>query len=161
MAFLQTLERSCRIRMFLDEYYFGNSRLINCIRLLGGPIILLIGVGLWIMPVSRAGVAYAGVCIFYGLYYTLKPGLWIAFREDNFKTIRINIEVKEDVLHLVEEASEAEIRLDSLRRILKRRTYFILEVAKYTKMYLPLNLLTDRQISLLDEKIPKSGQTSM
>ena len=156
MAYLQTLERSSRIRMFLYEYYFGNSGLINGIRLLGGPLVLLIGVSLWIMPVSKAGIAFAGAFIIYGFYYTLKPVLWIVFRDDNFKTIRVNIEVKENVLRLVDEVSEAEIQLDSLRRILKRRTYYILEVAKYSKMYVPFNLLTDNQIHLLDERLGNS-----
>lgn len=160
MAYLKTLERSRRIRMFLDEYYFGNGRLINGIRLAGGPILLLAGAGLWLMPVSRAGIAYAGACIFYGLYYTLKPWFWILVRDENFKTLQINVEVRDDIIRLVEDASEAEIRISSLRRIMKRRTYYILEIAKYTKMYLPFSLLNERECLQLDQQMETGDKVS-
>ncbi len=153
MAYFKTLERSRRIRMFLNEYYFGNSGIVNTIRIAGGQILLAAGITLWVTPVSRAGVAYAGICIFYGLYYCLKPWLWIFFREDNFRTIQVNIEVGEDVLRLVDDVSESEIQLNSIRRILKRKSYYILEIAKYTKMYLPFTLLTEGQILALDKKL--------
>jgi hypothetical protein len=153
MAYFKTLERSRRIRMFLNEYYFGNSGIINLMRMTCGPLLLGLGIALWIMPVSRPAIAYAGICIFYGVYYSFKPWIWIYFREDNFQTIQVNIEVGEHTLRFVEEASEAEIQLNSIRRILKRRSYYILEIAKSTKMYLPFTLLTDGQIVLLDQKL--------
>lgn len=138
--------------MFLDEYYFGNTRLINTVRMLGGPLLLTIGISLWVMPLSRVAVAYAGICIFYGVYYSFKPWIWIYFREEDFRTIQVNIQVNEEVIRLVDDASEAEFRLDALRRIIRRKSYFILEIAKSTKMFLPFSLLSDNQILALDGK---------
>lgn len=163
MAYLKTLERSQRIRMFLDGHYFGNSRFINLVRLTGGPLVLALGAMLWFTPSSRAGIAYAGICFFYGLYYTLKPYLWIFFRRESFKTIHVNIELKEDSLRLVEDASEAEIKFGSMRRIIKRKTYYMLEIAKYTRMYVPFTLLTEGQCGKMDENLrnttyPVSGK---
>jgi hypothetical protein len=157
MAYLKTLERSHRIRMFLDEYYFGNISIINVIRLVGGPLLLIVCYILWTLPSSPSGIAYAGLCFFYGFYYTMKPFLWIILREDSFKTIEVNIEMNEETLKLVDQASESEIKFKTMRRIIKRKTYYMLEIAKYSKVYVPFTLLTDNQCLILDSSLTETN----
>jgi hypothetical protein len=153
MAYLKTLDRSHRIRMFLDEYYLGYSGIIRWIRIIGGPLLLVLCYGLWSLPSSPWGIAYAGICFFYGFYYTLKPFLWILLREDSFQTIHVNIEVNEDTLKLVDDTSESEIKFNAMRRVLKRKSYYMLEVAKFSKVYLPVSLLSEGQCRMLDQQL--------
>ena len=131
----QILERSDRIRMFISEYYFGYSWWMTCLRIFGGPMVLAMGIYLYDSN-ERFAIAYGGFCFLYGLYYSLKPLFWIVFRLDAFKTVPLRIDIHGDNLRIKDPLAESVVDLRGVR-ILKRKEYFTLELAKFTKVYLP------------------------
>lgn len=54
---------------------------------------------------------------------------------------------------MVDDHSESEIKFEAMRRVLKRKSYYMLEVAKFSKVYLPFTLLTEGQCSILDQQL--------
>lgn len=148
----KTLLRADRIKMFINEYYFGYSWWITLMRIVGGPLLIFMGIRLY-GDQERFGIAYGGFCIIYGLYYTIKPVLWILFRQDSFKSVQFEIEVSQDKLMIRDSESQSEVLLDGLQKIMKRKSYFALQLTKQNKIYLPFSLLTSDQISVIDNKI--------
>ena len=97
---METLYRKEKIKMFLQDYYFGYGKWITVLRLIGGLGLILIGLDLYKKGFDKFSVAYSGFCLIYGIYMILKPYLWIIFRLDNYKTENVEIKVSDDYLLL-------------------------------------------------------------
>ena len=154
----RTLLRADRIKMFLNEYYFGSSSLISAIRIFGGPLLVLIGIdfyqGSYLYDRSnKLSIAYGGFCVLYGVYLILKPIFWILFRLDSFKTVKLSVEVYADRIRFKDEFSESEVLFVGFNKILKRKHYYALQLTKYNKIYLPFELLTIEQRSIIENNL--------
>ena len=152
----QILERSDRIKMFISEYYFGYAWWMSCIIIFGGPIALAAGIYFYNSN-ERSGIAYGGFCFLYGIYYSLKPLFWIAFRLDAFKTVPVTIDIHDNNLTIKDAVAESVVDLRAVR-ILKRKKYFTFELAKFTKVYLPFRLLSPDQIARIESISGKSSE---
>ena len=64
MSIEHTLKRSERIKMFLHEYYLGQSNIITLFRLIGGPLLIVFGIDFY-QRNDRFAVAYGGFMFFY------------------------------------------------------------------------------------------------
>lgn len=104
---------------------------------------------------ERFEIAYGGFCVIYGVYFTLKPAIWILSRLDAFKSVEIEIDVNQDKLMIKDSISQSEVDLGKIEKLMKRRNYFAIQIAKFNKVYLPLGLLTTDQIRILDSKVTK------
>lgn len=142
------LERATRIRMFILEYYFGGKLWIKIFRILGGPLIILLGWQLYNLE-DRFEIGYGGFCILYGVYYILKPVLWVLLRLSSFKTTPIVIEVTEDKLKLRDSISNSEVLFSGMQRVLKRKTYYVFEISPSQRIYLPLNFFSQEQHNVI------------
>lgn len=138
--------------MFFNEYYFGGSGWLTVMRIFSGPVLMLIGVNLF-QGSDRFGIGYGGFCVFYGVYLILKPVLWVLVRLDSFKTTKLSIEVSVDKLKFKDEFSESEILFTGFTKILKRKYYYSLQLTKSSKVYLPFDLLTAEQRSIIDNNL--------
>lgn len=128
--------------MFLHDYYFGYGSLISLLRLLGGPVLVLIGLHLFEQGLDKATVAYAGFCILYGIYMLLKPYLWILFRLDQYKTEAVEINIEDDAILLKDALNESKIGFNSFTTIKERRNYFVMVVSKSVRLRIPKSLLS-------------------
>ena len=150
MSFRHALKRSERIKMFLHEYYFGQSSIVTLMRIIGGPVLILMGIDFY-QRNDKFAVAYGGFMFFYGIYYILKPLFWILLRLDSFKTVNLNIEILEDRLSIKNTTSESEILFEGINKICRRKFYYALEITKFNKIYLPFSILTEEQINYLSQ----------
>lgn len=121
-------------------------------RLVMGPVLIYIGFGLYSEADDRFGIAYGGFCIAYGIYYTLKPIIWIAFRWTSFKEIEFDLELTTESIKLKEENSFSETAYSAFRNILRRKSYYALEIEKQVKIYLPKDCLLPQEIQALESK---------
>jgi hypothetical protein len=138
--------------MFFSEYYFGYSRFAMINRIIGGPFLVLVGCNLYNSN-DKFGIAYAGFCIAYGIYFTLKPLLWVLFRIDSFKTINFGVQPLEDRIIFREDLSQTEVLYERFRRIFRRKYYYVFETEIAIRIYVPFSFLSDNQIILLDAKL--------
>ena len=150
MSFKYSLKRSERIKMFLSEYYFGQTNIITILRFIGGPILIFLGIEFY-QRNDKFAVAYGGSMFLYGIYYIFKPLTWILFRLDSFKTVNLNIEVLDDRIIIKDPISESEILLEGIDKILPRKYYFALQLSKYNKVYLPFTMLSQEQFDILNQ----------
>lgn len=139
-----------RIRMFLNEYYFGHSKSLTLIRILTGPILIYMGIR---FLNAYEEFAFAYFSILYGSYLIIKPLLWILFRLNSFKTVNVVIDVQQDFIFIKDEFSESKILFDGFEIIAKKRNYYFLQLTKASKMHLPFYLFSDSQRLILDENI--------
>jgi hypothetical protein len=148
---MKLLKRT-RIKMFIHDYYFGYSGFMTAIRIFGGPLTLLAGISLY-FDENKFGIAYGGFCMLYGIYYTFKPLLWIAFRLDSFKTINLEIVTTDTTIKLIDDVSESVIQFNGFERIFKRSNYYVFDLTKSNKVYIPISLLTDEQKTIIDTNL--------
>jgi hypothetical protein len=141
--------------MFIYEYYFGQRKIVTFMRIFMGPVLTFIGFGLYTDASDRFGIAYGGFCIAYGLYYILKPILWILFRWNSFKKVDFEIDVTPDKLIIKEELNDSQINYLAFKNIFKRRTYYVFATDNNQKIYIPISSLDKESHEILNEKITK------
>lgn len=148
-----TLERSERIKMFFNEYYFGVSIFHRIFRMIGGPIIFYIGIIMYSNAMDRFGIGYGGMMIAYSIYFTLKPFWWSLIKWEYYKTVDFQLEATNDRLIIKEGDSESKTEYSKFEKIIKRKKYFSLRLQKGMKIYLPLDKLSEKTINTLTQNI--------
>ncbi|QKG52239.1 hypothetical protein [Hymenobacter sp. BRD67] len=148
----QILSKSERIRLFLREYYLGQTTWIKIMRLIGGPLIIGTGVQFY-FNAHRSMVAYGGFCFLYGIYYTLKPLLIIALRPTLFQLLNFTVQVEEGRLKFQEDDAESIIQFKIFKSIRLQAGYYALKLPDKATIYLRTDQLTEEEKSLLTKHL--------
>ena len=148
----QTIGKAEKLKLFLREYYLGHSVARNTVRLIGGPLVVGSGVQFY-QKTDKWAVAYGGFCFLYGLYFTLKPFLIIAVRQSAFKATTFEVTVTEQGVSWRFDGGESSVLFAAFRSILRRPTYYTLEVAPTGTVYLFVNQLTEAEKGILDRHL--------
>jgi hypothetical protein len=155
---MKTLYRKEKINMFLKDYYFGFGRWITILRLIGGPLLILIGLDLYKKGFDKFSVAYSGFCILYGVYMIFKPYLWVLFRLDNYKTENVDIEVGDDFLRIKDDKNESKIGFETFIKILEKKDYFSFVINKSQRLRIPKRLLEIDEQGKIQNRIKNALQ---
>ncbi|MBD0779978.1 YcxB family protein [Maribacter sp. ANRC-HE7] len=139
-----------KIKIFLNEYYFGNKSYNSILRIVAGPVILILGFLMYMHGNSKLGIGYSGFIIFYGIYYSLKPFIIIFIQKSRFKNIDPNYQIQSDKIIIQSGKSKSELYYSELENILKRKTYFALKTKSKQGIYLPVRILEAEEIDILD-----------
>jgi hypothetical protein len=148
----QTIRKSDKIKLFLREYYFGHSVARNCVRLVGGPLVAGSGVQFY-QKTDKWAIAYGGFCFLYGLYFTLKPFLIIALRPAAFQPVVFEVVVNEQGVAWQLAGVESNVQFAAFDSILRRPTYYMLEIKATGTVYLLINQLTATDKGILDSHL--------
>jgi|WetSurMetagenome_2_1015567.scaffolds.fasta_scaffold182268_1 hypothetical protein len=149
---MKTLYRKEKIRMFLQDYYFGYSKWITLLRLVGGPGLILIGLDLYRKGFDKFSVAYSGFCLIYGAYMIFKPYLWVLFRLDNYKTENIDIKVDNNFLLIKDEQNESKIGFETFKNIFEKKTYFSFVISKTQRLRIPKRLIENDEQEIIKNR---------
>lgn len=133
-----------KIRMSLYEYYWGQNWWLSLLRLLAGPLLILIGIFL-VQVGDNVSVAYGGFSVGYGIYYTLKPFLRIALRLDYYKTAPLKVGLADDKIRFESPEGYSELSLDTFSKILARKDYFAFRMKRVTAICIPFKILSEEQ----------------
>ena len=150
---MKILHRKEKISMFLKDYYFGHSNWITILRLIGGPLLILIGLDLYRKGFDKFSVAYSGFCILYGVYMIFKPYLWILFRLDNFKTENLEINVNDDLMIIRDDKNESKIGFETFKKILNKNDYFSFVISNSQRIRIPKRLFDNEEQEIIQKKI--------
>lgn len=150
---MKTLYRKEKIKMFFQDYYFGYSKWITMIRLIGGPGLILIGLDLYKKGLDKFSVAYSGFCLLFGVYMIFKPYLWVMFRLDNYKTENIDIAVDNDFLLIKDDQNESKIGFQTFKNIFDKKTYFSFVISKTQRLRLPKRLIEIKDQEIIKNRI--------
>jgi hypothetical protein len=149
---MHTVCRKEKVSMFLIDYYTGNSRLVNVLRIIGGPILICMGLNIYQNEFSKTMIAYGGFLALYGGYMVFKPILFILLRLDSFSTEQLSVEIAADFIHLTSDQSESKLNLESCKSIKQRKQFFVITISKAQKLRIPKRLLKDVEISVLSDR---------
>lgn len=142
-----------KIKIFLNEYYFGYGFLFSILRIIGGPLILIMGLNLYFNGNTKSGIGYSGFMIFFGIYYLLKPLIIVLTQKAWFKNFDLHYEIEPEKIILKSEKSKSELDYSELKTIHKRKTYFTLKTESKQAIYLPIKLLESDEIEILNKLI--------
>lgn len=145
--------------MFLQDYYFGYSKWITLLRLLGGPVLILIGLDLYKKGFDKLSLAYSGICLLYGVYMIFKPYLWVLFRLDNYKTENVDIKVSDDFLLLKDDRNESKIGFDTFKNIFDKTSYFSFVISKTQRLRIPKRLIENEEQEIIKSRIKSHYNT--
>jgi len=148
----QTIRKSDKIRLFLREYYLGHSVARNCVRLVGGPLVAGSGVQFY-QKTDKLAIAYGGFCFLYGLYFTLKPFLIIALRPAAFQIATFEVVITEQGVSWQLAGVESSVLFVAFSSILRRPSYYMLEIKATGTVYLLANQLTTTEKRFLDNHL--------
>ena len=148
----QVITRAERVKLFLKEYYTGNSIWLNIMRMIGGPLVIGSGIHLY-FDSERFAIGYGGFCLFYGIYYLFKPALIIAIRPSLFQPASFNLHLNDDELILQEEGATTKIRFDLFKNISRHPKYYSVKLPGKMPIYFKENLLNEQEKAILDQHL--------
>lgn len=147
----EKLSQFDRIKIFLNEYYFGYGIFFSILRIIGGPLILIMGLNLYFIGNTKPGIGYSGFMIFFGIYYLLKPLIIILTQKAWFKNFDLDYEIQSEKIIIQSDNSKSELDCSELKTVLKRKTYFALKTKSKQGIYLPIKLLESAEIDILNK----------
>lgn len=147
----QNLTQFEKIKIFLNEYYFGYGIFFSTVRIIGGPLILLMGLYLYFIANTKLGIGYCGFMIFFGIYYSLKPIIIVFTQKAWFKNFDLCYEIQTEKIIIKSGKSKSELDYSELQTVLKRKTYFALKTKSKQGIYLPIKLLEKTEIDILNK----------
>ena len=148
----QIITRAERIKLFLQEYYTGNSAWLNSMRIIGGPVLIGYGIHLY-SDSERFAIGYGGFCFLYGIFYILKPILIIAIRSSLFQLVSFDLYMTKEELTLREKGASTTIRFDLFKSILRQSKYYSVKLPDKMTIYFKENLLDEQEKSILDQHL--------
>ncbi len=148
---MTSIYRKEKVRMFLTDYYLADRVWKNIARMIGGPLLILIGVDFYIKNYDQFTLAYSGFCIGYGTYFMLKPFLWMLLRRSLFNKEQVEVTVNDHALWLRSGSDESKIQLSNFKKIKKRRNYFSFIYSDAQVLRIPKRILTSNEITQITE----------
>ncbi|MBT0608797.1 hypothetical protein [Aequorivita echinoideorum] len=139
-----------RIKIFLYEYYFGYGIYFSVLRIIGGPLILMIGFYLYFIAKTRFGISYGGFMIFFGIYYLLKPLILILTRKAWFRNFDLDYRIENEKIIIKSDKSKSGLDFSDLKTVKKRKAYFALKTISKQQFYLPIKYLKPSEIDILN-----------
>ena len=140
-----------RIKIFLNEYYFGYGVFFSIIRVVAGPLILAMGLNLYFNGHTKPGIGYSGFMIFFGVYYLLKPLIIVLTQKSWFENFDLNYTINPDKIIIESDKSKSELDYSDLKTVLKRKTYYALKTKSKQGIYLPIKYLESNEIDILNK----------
>lgn len=147
----EKISQSDRIKIFLNEYYFGYGIYFSILRIIGGPIIFIMGLNLYFNGNTKFGISYSGFTIFFGIYYLLKPLIIIWTQKAWFKNFDLDYEIENEKIIIYSGKSKSELDYADLKTFKKRKTYFALKTKSKQGFYLPIKLLEPSELAILNK----------
>ncbi|MCB9224986.1 MAG: YcxB family protein [Crocinitomicaceae bacterium] len=150
----QEFPKSEKVKIFLNEYYFGYGSYHTFVRIFGGPITLALGIYLYLYKFDQQE-AFAIFTIIYSIYYILKPLFIILKRKDWFENFDQDYTIEPDKLIIQKGNSRSELDYSEFELRLKRKTYYVLKTKAKQAIYFPKSLLEPYEIEILDKLVEK------
>ncbi len=144
------LSQSEKIKVFLNEYYFGYGALYSISRIISGPLIFIIGLNLYLNGNTKSGISYSGILIVFGIYYTLKPLITLLTQKAWFENFDLDYSITPEKIIIQSNTSKSELDYSELNKVLKRKTYFALKTKSKQGIYLPIKNLESNEIEILN-----------
>jgi hypothetical protein len=155
---MKTLYRKEKVLLFIRDYYFGFGGWITTLRLIGGPLLILIGLDLYKKGYDKFSIAYSGFCILYGVYMIFKPYLWVLFRLDSYKTESVDIHIDADYLTIKDDKNESKIGFETFSKILDNKDYFTFVISKSQRLRIPKRLIEVDEQEIIKIRIKNALQ---
>ncbi|WP_299623689.1 YcxB family protein [uncultured Tenacibaculum sp.] len=146
------LSKTQKNKIFLEEYYFGYGVFYTLLRILAGPLILIIGYNLY-TPGNYKGLLFIG----FGVYYTLQPLILLISSKTWFERFDLNYTVTPNKLIIATEKSKSELDYSEFRDLKKRKNYYVLITKHKQTIHLPFEILNQEEIEIL-EKLKEHGK---
>jgi len=143
-------------KIFLNEYYFGYGIPYMTLRLIAGPLILIIGINQYTNGNTKAGIGYAGFMIFFGVYYTLKPIIVLLYSKSWYDNFDVEVSIETDKLLLQKGKIKSEVDYSEIVKTHKRKTYYKLSLSSKQELYLPTKNLETTEFEILENLIANS-----
>ncbi|WP_010522334.1 hypothetical protein [Aquimarina agarivorans] len=141
------IERSERIKTYINEYYFGNGILISVLRFAVGPLLLLMAINMYVDGYRDFSQLY--FMIFFAIYYICKPWIFMLTKREYFKTIEMSVETTDNDITLITSGNRSTTNFEKFKEIKERENYFSLAIQKGLKVYLPKQKISTKDLEVL------------
>ncbi len=139
-----------KIKIFLNEYYFGYGIFYSILRIISGPLILIMGLNQYFDESTKFGTNYSLIFIIFGVYFTLRPLITVLSKNTWFKNFDLDYSIEAEKIVIQSGKSKSELDYSDLDKVLKRKSYFALKTKSKQGIYLPIKNLEPSEIEILN-----------
>ncbi len=147
----QKLSLSEKLKIFLNEYYFGYGIFYSILRIISGPVILIMGLNLYFNGSTKLGISYSGIFVIFGIYYILRPLIILLTKKSWIKNFDFDYSINPEKIVITSGKSKSEVDYSEINKVIKRKTYYVLRTNAKQGIYLPIKNLESDEIEILNE----------
>lgn len=141
-----------RQQVYIYNYYFWQNMLIGTLRLFGGPIMIILGI--WFYFTAQTDpFFYAAILIGYGVYYSLRPFLFIYFKREKLDIGVFEVEISQKGISTINDLGSQSVDFTSLKKIKKFKKWYALYYSNKSILFLPENQLNAEECEILNKRI--------
>ena len=135
-------------RFYIYNYFFGQKSVINIMRRFMGPILTAVGLYLYLFSTikenSTLGYWLIVFCLAYGMFYTIKPLIFVitlASKDETFDfkinkdSLLIKDRLREDTINLIE------------NKLRENKKYFFIKLKNKQIIFFPKDLIDKKAYS--------------
>lgn len=138
-------------RYYIYNYFFGQNSVINTMRRFMGPILTAIGLYLYMFSTikesSALGYWLIVFCLGYGLFYTIKPLIFVIALASKDETFEFKFE--NNSLYIKDRLKEDSISLKE-NKLMENKKYFFIKLKNKQVIFFPKELLDKKAYSLFE-----------
>ncbi|MCF8298182.1 MAG: hypothetical protein K9J13_11600 [Saprospiraceae bacterium] len=140
-------------RFYIYNYFFGQIGVINTMRRFMGPTLTAIGLYLYLFSTikesSTLGFLLVTVCLAYGMFYTIKPLIFVIVLPSRDETFDYKLD--ENFLYIKDRLREDKIDLNK-NKLLENSKYFHIKLPNKQIIFFPKELLDQKAYSLFEKQ---------
>jgi len=140
-----TIDFKDKIKMFLNEYYFGYGPLISLIRVLSGPLLIYMAIN------KKGDSSYSIFTLVFGIYFIIRPLILILTQKKFFEELDRKVDILDSKVIVESGESRAEISYNDFKKILKRKKYYVLRTHANQSIYIPNYKLNKGESEILNK----------
>jgi len=138
-----------KIKIFLNEYYFGYGFFYSILRIVSGPLIIFLGLNQYTDKSTESGDNYALLFIIFGIYFILRPLISVLSKSSWLKNFDLDYTIEPEKIIIKSGKSKSELDYSDIAKVLERKSYFTLKTTSKQGIYLPIKNLEPSEIKIL------------
>ncbi len=138
--------------IYLYNYYFWQNTASGTLRLFGGPI--MVALAIWFYMTDKSNpILFGSVLLVYGLYYALRPFIYVYFNREKLDMGVFEIQVNKSHLTIANNKGSSDYEYTELKKIKRFKDWYVIYFKKNSILVIPSNQLTNEEQELLNHRI--------
>lgn len=139
-------------QVYIYNYYFWQNMATGTLRLFGGPVMIALSVWFYLNE-QKNPLLFGSVLLIYGLYYSLRPFIYILFNREKLDLGVFEITFQKNDLTIINQKGSQSYEYTELKKIKKFKEWYVIYFKRNSILAIPGNQITAEEKDALNHRI--------